>query len=341
VGISWTFSAAMLMSMKASHANYEAGLITWEQTLKQTDRDVRKLFYGMLLAQESLKLNEASLENAKNRADQTQTNYRNGRVPELSLLQAQVAYENQKPQVLKAQQALEQNLDTFAFLLGMDAGTKLQLEGSIAPEYHELDAGQLIQENLNSRLDLQSLAKNIEVLNINKKALDLQSYTPALQLSWGWQPLAGMTGLKDSDIEWKDKWTDNGALSVTLAWNLTNLLPWSSQRQQAKDLDANISKLRLSSKALTDQATNEITTLVNSLELSRNQIEAMQRNIDLAQRAYDMTQASYRNGTTELLDVRDAENSLNQAKLGLLSEQFNYLSGVLDLEYAVNTKLGK
>jgi outer membrane protein TolC len=41
------------------------------------------------------------------------------------------------------------------------------------------------------------------------------------------------------------------------------------------------------------------------------------------------------------LDVRDAENSLNQAKLGLLSEQFNYLSNVLDLEYAVNSKLGK
>jgi outer membrane protein TolC len=41
----------------------------------------------------------------------------------------------------------------------------------------------------------------------------------------------------------------------------------------------------------------------------------------------------------ELLDVRDAENQLNQAKLGLVNEKFNYLSGLLDLEYTLNTKL--
>jgi outer membrane protein TolC len=341
VGISWNFNAAMILSIKSAHQNYEAGLITWEQTLKQTERDVRKLFYGMLLAQESLRLSEASLENAKGRADQAQTNYRNGRVSELSLLQAQVAYENQKPQVLKARQALENNLDTFAFLLGIEVGTKIQLEGSIAPVYYELDVDQLIQKNLNSRLDLQALSKNIEVLKTNKTAINLSSYTPSLALSWGWQPSATIAALKDKEIEWKDKWTDSGGLSITLAWNLTNMLPWSTQRQQAKDLDANIAKLRLTTTMLADQAKNEITALVKSLELSRTQIEAMQRTMNLAQRAYDLTMTSYRNGTTELLDVRDAENSLNQAKLGLLSEEFNYLSNVLDLEYAVNTKLGK
>ena len=78
---------------------------------------------------------------------------------------------------------------------------------------------------------------------------------------------------------------------------------------------------------------------VDTLNLARAQIDAMGRNVTLAQRAYDMTMRSYRNGATELLDVRDAETSLNQAKLGQISQKFNYISALMDLEDALNTDL--
>ena len=86
---------------------------------------------------------------------------------------------------------------------------------------------------------------------------------------------------------------------------------------------------------------NELTVKksVDSLSQAKKAIESNQRNIKLAQRSYDMTAVAYRNGTKELLDLRDAENSLNQAKLGALNEQYNYLSYLLDLEYTLNTKL--
>ena len=67
----------------------------------------------------------------------------------------------------------------------------------------------------------------------------------------------------------------------------------------------------------------------------------MGRNITLAQRAYDATLKAYRSGTTELLDLRDAESSLNQAKLGQMSQKYNYITALLDLENTLNTKLTK
>jgi outer membrane protein TolC len=252
------------------------------------------------------------------------------------MLQAQVAYENQKPSVLRMEQTLQHNLDTFAFLLGMPAGTKIALKGSIATEFYALNADELIANNLNSRLDLRVLNKSTEALKIQLSALNLSTYTPSLALSYNYQPIAALTSLKDGV---DDPWTDNGSLSITLAWNLTNMLPFSASRQQAKDLKANIEKLKISSEMLVSQAKNEINSLIDSLELSRSSIEASEQSVTLAQTAYSMTEASYRNGTSELLDLRDAENSFNQAKLGLLNEKFNYLSGLLDLEYSVNTKL--
>jgi len=67
ISASLPLSLALIDGIKATKANYEAGLITWEQSLKETERDVQKMFYALLLQQESLALQKQTLENAKNR----------------------------------------------------------------------------------------------------------------------------------------------------------------------------------------------------------------------------------------------------------------------------------
>lgn len=329
-------SLALIQGIKATRANYEAGLITWNQTLKETEVNIRKMFYGILIQQESLKLQEQSLQNAKNRWEQAQINYKNGMVPELSLLQTQVTYENQKPSVLKLQQSLEQQLDTFAFLLGMPFGSKIKLNGTISPDFKELDANKLVAQYLNNRLDVQSMKKNLELMRISLAATNLQTFTPALVLSYGIQPV-----VYDLTEDWLEDSNngDNGSFSATLAWNLTNMLPFSDNMQKRKDTKQNIAKLELTLQTVLQNAEMEIHTLVDKLDQSKAAIESAQRNIDLAKKAYEMTTLAYKNGTTELLDVRDSESQMNQAQLGLINENYTYLSSLLDLEYAINAKL--
>jgi len=322
--------------IKATKANYEAGLITWEQTLKETERNIRKMFYGLLLQQESLALQKVTLANAEERVTQAEINYRNGFIPELSLLQAQVSYENQKPVILKADQGLVQQLDLFAFLLGLPLGTDIILEGEIEPEFMDFDANSLVKQYLGNRLDIQSFNKTKQLLGIQLSALNFQSFTPALALSYGWQPIVG-----DITENWfDDNSTDNGAFSVTLAWNLTNMLPFSANRQQATDVKDNILKMELQYETLLQNAEMEVNNLIDNLRYSQSAVDAAKNSIALAQKSYDMTVLAYESGVTELLDVRDAETQLNQAKLGEMSERYNYLSNLLDLEYSLNTKLG-
>ena len=334
VGISWNFSFALVDGLRLIRKQYEAGQITWDQTLRQNELQVRKLFYGLLLQQEGLTLQQRSLENARLRAQQAQVNYRNGLIPELALLQAQVAYENQRPSILKQEQAMKQQLDLFGFLLGVPAGTEIVLEGEINPSFVDLDTDELISLYAQNHPDILSLQKNLEILNLNLSVQNMQAYTPSLSLSWGFQPVVA-----DISSNWIDTYVDNGAFSATLAWNLTNLLPFSANRQAAKDIKDNIRKLELSLETLVEKTELDIRTQVDALAQSQAAIEASAGNIQLAQRSYDMTLVAYRNGTVELLDVREAENQLNQAKLGLANEKFNYLSGLLDLEYTLNTKI--
>ena len=340
LSVDWNFSLAMIQQIRAAKAGYEAGKISYEQSLVETEVNVKKLFYGLLLQQENLNLQKTTLENSRRRMVQAEANFKNGMVPELSMLQAQVTYQNKSPEVAQMEREFRQQLDTFAFLLGLPVGTDIVLQGSIEPFYVDLHYDTLIERYGNNSLDLQSIDKNIEQLQRNLDALNLSTYTPFFNISYGFKPM--LTDFLDADkggFPTGGDWTDSGSISFTIGWNLTNILPFSSNRQQAKDLQANLDKLKVSREMLLENQKMTVRKSVDTLVQAREQIQSMNRSITLAQRSYDMTVRAYRNGTRELLDVRDAENQLNTAKLGLANQKFNYISALLDLETTLNTKL--
>ena len=340
LSVDWNFSLAMIQQIRAAKAGYEAGKISYEQSIVETEVNVKKLFYGLLLQQENLNLQKTTLENSRKRMVQAEANFKNGMVPELSMLQAQVTYQNKSPDVAQMEREFHQQLDTFAFLLGLPVGTDIVLQGSIEPFYVDLHYDTLIERYGNNSLDLQSIDKSIEQLQRNLDALNLSTYTPFFNISYGFKPM--LTDFLDADkggFPTGGDWTDSGSISFTIGWNLTNILPFSSNRQQAKDLQANLDKLKVSREMLLENQKMTVRKSVDTLIQAREQIQSMNRSITLAQRSYDMTVRAYRNGTRELLDVRDAENQLNTAKLGLANQKFNYISALLDLETTLNTKL--
>lgn len=332
VSASLNLSLAYIGKIRAAKVDYECGKITWEQSQKQTLMNIKKLFYGLLLQQESLGVKKATLENARQRAEQAEANYKNGLIPELRLLNAQVTYENQKPEVESAQQSLNQAMDNFVFLIGLPVGTKIQLEGSIEPSYVNVTSDELLEKYADKSLDYQNLKGAIDSLKLNLSAMNLSSYTPALVLSYNYQPMK--TFVSDDS-----KWKDQGKFAASLVWNLTDMLPFSANRQKAADIKANLRKLELKMEMLVENQKVQVKKAVDTLNQAREQIDSMGRNIALAQRAYDSSARSYRNGATELLDLRDSESQLNQAKLGQLNQKFNYISALMDLEYTLNADL--
>ena len=328
------FNLAMIQSMSASRANYEAGLISWEQTCKDTEINIRKMFYGLLLMEENLKIQNELMDSAKARWQQSEINYKNGLVPQLSALNAQVAYENKKPAILELTQSLKQQKDTFAFLLGIPYGREINLVGSIDTRFVKVNADELVQKYAEENLDVKALKKNIELLKISLNASRLSTFTPSLSVSYGFQPVVAQI-----DSDWIDTYIDNGSFSATVVIDVMKMMPFSANMQSIKDTKQNLAKAELGLSQLLQNTEIQIHTLVDKLNKSEASIKASQMNIKLAQKAYDMTVRAYNSGTQELLDVKDSENSLNQARLGLLNEKLNYISALLDLENAINVKL--
>mgnify|MGYP002855840931 CR=1 FL=1 len=344
ISASWNFTPAYIAKIKVAKAQYEAGKVSWEESQNETLMNIKKIYYGLLLQQESLKIQKTTLENARQRMNQAATNFKNGSIPEIQYLQTQVNYENTKPDVDSAEQTLNQQMDLFAFMLGLPVGTKIELTSEITPTYVDVNADELLAKYSDNDLQIQSLRKNMDAAKLGISAAGLATWVPTLALSYSWQPVyIGSEGAFHfyKDLGSDDKWYDSGSFSATLVWNLTNMLPWSANQQQIKDYKQQLAQLELTVETLKENQKVEVKKAVDTLNQAREQIEAMGRNVTLAQRAYDMTARSYRNGTTELLDLRDAETSLNQAKLGQINQKFQYISALMDLENTLNTKLTK
>lgn len=342
LSVSWQLSLAQIDAIKSAKALYEQGQLSWEQTVKETEINIRKMFYGLLLQQENLKIQRDLMNNAKDRWNQAEINYKNGLVPELQVLNARVTYENKRPTILELEQNLKQNKETFALLLGLPYGKDFDISGEIRTNTQKFDAAELYSKYLNNRLDVQNLKKNIQLLKLQLEAKKLSTFTPALVLSWATQKTVsdvdkGWFG--DSRMEGQPNMKEGGALSLTLAMDLTNLLPMSANMQAMKDIKQNLAKAEIGLEQLEQNAEIEIHKLVDNIDKSRANIAAMNNNVELARKAYELTLKAYKSGTKELLDVRDSESSLSQAQLGLSNERFNYISALLDLEYAINESL--
>jgi outer membrane protein TolC len=321
-------------------ADYEAGLIEYEDAQKQLERDVRKQFYSLLANEENIRIQESNLDLAQKRYEQARSNFENGLAPELEVLSAEVTVANLRPALDGVAAGYESQLLYFKFLLGIDRNDELELVGELETELYEIEAEDLISRYMAGRLDLRGLDKQLEAIGHLKKGTAMKLKTPTLSLGYSW----GLSGSNANELPggvpvaidpWSD-WGDRGTLSLGLQWQLDGFIPGSSTDVQLKEIQDSIDSLTLAKQMAIENAGIEITNAVNNLATARRTIEATTSSVELARRNYELTEEAYEVGTRELLDVESAQNDYLAATQQLLVAKYEYIAGLLDLEYALN-----
>jgi len=339
--MSLTLNLAMFNGIRATQIDYQGGRISLEQARQQVERDVKKSFYNLLLMQENRALMVENIDAAERRYEQAQINYENGLVPELTVLNAQVAYENLKPQLKSIDLGYRQALQGFKMTLGIPLERELEIEGSIDAEPVRVASEELIDQHLTDRLDIQSMLNAVTGLNNQLEATRRQAFTPNLILGYNLDP-------SFSGDPWNDPWFDDisndwnqrsGMFRMTIAMSLDSLLPFSQTQVGLRELEDNLQKTRIGLMQAIEGAELEIDSTVRQLKKSRDTIDTLQLNVERARRAYEMAEEAYNAGSQELLEVQNAEIELKQAQLEVLKEKFTYLSALIDLEYQLNTDI--
>lgn len=337
-----TLSAALFFGIKAAVLDYEAGRLNLETAKKKLTRDVQKQFYNLLLLEENIRLMEDSVDAALDRYKQAEINYENGLVSEYTKLSARVAYENMKPSLASMKSGYESALLGFTMQLGLPLTAGLELTGSIEQESVSLEADPIIRRAIPRRLDIQSFIQQIDMIE-NSKDLTIAGMTPALTFMLNFDPAFTGDPFTDpwfEEEEGEDNWTQRGGMfGITLSVSLDKLLPYSKTWMELETTKDNAEKARIGLQQAIRGAEMEIRNIVMNLRKSEKLIESLQLNVDLAKQAYEMAEEAYNAGNRELLEVQNAELELKKARLEVVKEQYNYITGLLDLEYAANATL--
>jgi outer membrane protein TolC len=336
------FSFALFEGVRSLRLDYEAGLLSLERAKLQMEQGVRKMYNSILLLEANVDLLKESFTNAQRQADIAEANFRAGLVPRLTWLQAQVAVENMRPTVSNLENSLKTLMGNFALLLGLPFDTSFELESlSFGESDIPIVMDELIFRAVSQKPDIMELQASIQALQSQYKALSLQQFTPFLRLGWNLSYLFNpMLDPFSDNLFTGDNWNRGGNFSITLGMNFNSLFPFTREGQQRRDIDSNLQIQGIRLAQMIRETELEVFTKLASLENVMATVEAQRGAVQLAQESYRLTEEAYRAGLQDFQAVQGAALALDQARLQLLTQQFNFLNDLIDLEYAIGVPFG-
>jgi outer membrane protein TolC len=354
LGISGTIQAslnisiAMFESMNRLRLDYEGGLLSYERAKAQLERDVRKMYHSMLMQQEYIAMLYGSLENTERQVKMAQANYDAGLAPELTLLQARVARENMRPTIDQEENVLKLLMAQFAMYLGLDYDTPFELIPVTNDiDFIPLDVAEMIRMASSSKPDILELRHTILVLESARKA-QINSLLPTLTLIWNTVPYFPLNPKPETTINFANPsesifnpaWNISNQFTIRLTFRLHSLIPFSTDSQGIRNTNDQITTTNINLAQLIRGTEIEIYNTILSLERIRVSTEAQAQTVNLAEQSYRLTEMAYEAGLQDLFQVQSAEQSLRQARFQMLVQQFNYLNGLIDLEYSIGVPFG-
>ncbi|WP_171032892.1 TolC family protein [Fodinibius saliphilus] len=341
VGISSSkiFKAAQAENLRA----------TTQQVVTQT----RLAYYRVLVAEEQLRLQEATVERLNKNLEENKARNKAGLVDEYAVLQVEVQLRNQQPQLTKARYAVKKAYRELKVILGIPLNVQFSVSGDLnAFDVTSQQAMKKVNQNL-KRVDNMTPYQFQKKANVIDLATDLRGDVRVLEQQ---EELKGreIMAIKSRFLptlaaSYNLNWTasqpgspvffgtdETRARSQTLGFTLS--LPIFQGFERSSNLDiAQIERkdIKEQKRATIRSAKNEIQSARESLNQALETAPARAQALELAQDGYQRAQARLENGMGSQLDVTNAELQLRQAEANYAQMVYDYLSAKAQYDQAI------
>lgn len=326
-----SLTPSLYTSIRSAKLQLEQGEITYEDALRSVELNVRKIFYSLLLSEQTIETQKRSMEAAKRQYETNLAKYNRGQLSELDLFSSQVNYESKMPAVESQENQLVNSMESFKQLLGVNRDVKLNLKGSLEG-FSNFDE-EKVQVNLSEISAIKKLEKQIESAENQLLATRFGAYGPTLSASYSID--AGQT-LKEGQ-EFKMK---NHSVSLGVAIPLDGYLPWSNGAMSIANQKDSLASLKENLEAQKRTTQLSIENSLRTIRQAQSQLKSLEATANLAQKTYDLTQIAYNQGSRDLNSLRNAEDSLISSKTQLQSQNYTLVNAILELENTLGVPFG-
>ena len=324
-----TLSTNLYSTIKGAKLNYENGLLTYNQAVKQIEMSVWKTFYDLIYKTEYFSFQSQNLLTAKKNYEQNLEKFKNGKISELDVMSSRVSYEQKKPVLEEARIDLTNNLELFKNIIGVDFDDEIKLDGSLDFLLELKDIKLPPKENPSP--DVQAAKFAVEIAENNLLAQRFSSYSPVITGTYKYGQALNI----DNSL-----WNETSSLSVGVSIPLDSYLPWSSsavsinsKKESLESAKLNLEDAEKSIRVNTENALRKINQIISMLEVSKE-------TVALAKKTYEMTETAYNYGKTDFLTLQNASDNVLNAEVSLKNQAKTLMETLLDTEYLLGLEFG-
>lgn len=286
---------------------------------------VKKSFYGVLLAHDSYIVFKSSYDNAFENYLDIKKKFDQGLVAEYDLIRADVSVKNAIPNMLQAENSLTLAKWQLKALLGMDLDIVVDCDGKLLDYESELYADYISTDT--------SLVNNTDLKQIDIQSNQLKE-TLKMQ-KFEYLPTLSMTGLyqwsaMNNDFKFKDyNWNPYSIVGVSLS---IPIFSGGSKYYKIKQTQVSMEQLNLQREDTKRNLQLALKQYMDNMNTCIKKFNAAQKGVDQSKKGYQIAQKRYDTGSGTLLEMNDAELALTQARLNFNQAIYDYMVAKSDLE---------
>lgn len=299
----------------------EAAVLELQAVISEVLLAVRTRFYDVLLARESIKVQEQSVALLEEQLQNARNRFEAGAASNFEVLRAEVALANAQPALIQARNTFRTSVDEVVQLMGGDAGSAgsgvrtAQIVGELTVEPVRYEVAEAVAAARASRPELARLSKLIEA---RAQGVDIAraGRRPSVDLvgSYQWRK----AGTSDRFSDARNGWL----LGVQSEWSIFDGRATAGRVVQARSALAQIELARNEAELGIEI---EVRRAVSLLQEAGELLEASRRVVEQATEALRLATVRQAAGTATQLDVLTSQVDLTQARNNQLRANYNYL----------------
>jgi len=327
------FNPALNASLRAAVAERALAGETLRASQIELEYFVHSAYYDVLLAKESAKVMQKSLDKALETINLVENLTRQGLASEFELIRARVQAENLRPALLQAENGYLLAANFLKALIGLEADREIVVTGTLAElsektfaGFNILQAERGLQNNTELvRIDLQRNLLEIQARNVRATGL------PSVALSSNYNFQTEANDFRFADYRWVNTFSAGLRFSIPLFSGFTI-------RNQARQLDLMGRQLTLQRDYLEQNLSIQLNNLLNTMKVAKEKSHTAQETVTMAERGYQIAQVRYATGQGTLMEVNDSELALTQARFNLIQAEHELLKSLSEYRRFIGEK---
>ena len=348
------YSGAAFAAVKGARSLKRINEAALDQRAQEAVHAARVAFLDALLAQEQADVLQASVGRSAETVRETERRVAVGTAPKLQRLSAEVRLANLQTQLIQAENGAETAKDALLLQLGLPVGQPVVLRGDLQADPADLvqtvafaEAAATADE---ARPDLEQARLAVKLLGV-QKGITSSQYFPTLSafadLSYvgsvpderGFivnDPAGGPFDFQAGEEGFFSDayWQPAVSVGLRLNWNLFN--GFQTRRRVQQDQLA-VEQAEVQLEQATEFARFEVQQALRTIESAQRRIAAQDRNLQTAELAYRFTDERLGAGVAQPIELREASDQLDQARLAYLQAVRDLLVSQSELQRVTGT----